>query len=757
MFRVSVTELCDFTAKQGDLDARFRPAPTSQEGMAGHLKLAARRRGGYEREIALRSLHGVLEIHGRADSYCAATNELEEFKTHRGKVERIAPNRRTLHWAQLKFYGYQLCLARELEDIQLTLVYFDIDRELETPFSESFTRDELGEFHAQHCAIFEAWALKQMAHRQALTQAISRLQFPFENFHDGQRRLAEGVFRASRQRQHLMAQAPTGIGKSVGTLFPAAKALGAGHLDRIFYLTAKTSGRRQALDAMASLKVDGKVLPARVLELVALEKSCELPDKACHGASCPLARGFYDRLPAAREAATRVPELDRGRLRSIALEHEICPYFLSQELARWADVVVGDYNYYFDQNALLLDLTVVNDWRVGVLVDEAHNLLERGRGMYTAALDRRHLGIAISHAPAGLKAVLRRIDVAWEAVTRDQEPSYMAYPGPPKSLVGTLQKAVSAMTKHFADHRIEDFPDLQQFYFDSLNFLGREEEFDDHSLFDVEFPEGAPSSASVLCIRNVVPAPFIGRRIRSASTVAAFSATLSPAAFYQEMLGFPAATSHLDVPSPFHPDQLKVHLVSRISTRYRHRARSVRPIADLIGQQMRREPGNYLAFFSSYAYQDQVAAAVKMRFPDIPIWSQTAGMSEAQRQEFLEQFRGDGRGVGFAVLGGVFSEGVDLPGDRLIGTFIATLGLPQVNPVNEEMRGRMEALCGAGFDYIYLYPGLQKVTQAAGRVVRSTSDRGSAFLIDDRFERPDVQKLLPTWWKLQGGVKADLR
>ncbi|HEY1051609.1 MAG TPA: hypothetical protein VGE39_17675, partial [Prosthecobacter sp.] len=204
MFRVSVTELCEFTAKEGDLDARFRPAPSPQEGMAGHLKLWARRGKEYEREIALRSSYGDLEIHGRADSYCSANNELEEFKTHRGKVERIAANRRALHWAQLKLYGYQLCLARGLQNIQLTLVYFDIDREVETPFSESYTFDQLSDFYVQHCQVFEVWAQKQMEHRKALASAISDLQFPFEGFHSGQRQLAEQVYRVSRQRNHLL-------------------------------------------------------------------------------------------------------------------------------------------------------------------------------------------------------------------------------------------------------------------------------------------------------------------------------------------------------------------------------------------------------------------------------------------------------------------------------------------------------------------------------------------------------------------------
>jgi DNA excision repair protein ERCC-2 len=285
---------------------------------------------------------------------------------------------------------------------------------------------------------------------------------------------------------------------------------------------------------------------------------------------------------------------------------------------------------------------------------------------------------------------------------------------------------------------------LQRFYFDALHFTKLAESFGEHSLFDVTARDGG----AALCIRNIVPAHFLKSRFAAAHSAALFSATLSPWNYYGDALGMPASTGWIDVESPFEAHQLAVHVVDRISTRFQHRAQSAAPIAELIAQQYGAAPGNYLAFFSSFDYLEQVAAQFAQAYPDIPAWRQPRRMQEGERDAFLARFTLDGCGIGFAVLGGAFGEGIDLPGKRLVGAFIATLGLPQMNPVNEQIRQRMQAIFGAGYDYTYLYPGIQKVVQAAGRVIRSRSDRGVVYLIDDRFAQPAVQELLPRWWKL---------
>jgi DNA excision repair protein ERCC-2 len=755
-YSISVRELCEFTAKTGDLDLRFTPAPTSAEGIAGHAIVTGRRGRSYRRELALEARYKTLHLRGRADGYDAGARLLEEIKTYRGDFARIPDNHRALHWAQLKLYGALLCMDQDLADVRLQLVYFNVDEEDETTLTESHDAASLRAFFEQQCEAFIAWADAQLAHRRARDIALTDAAFPHPDFHAGQRRLAEAVFRAARDGHDLLVQAPTGIGKSIGTVFPALKAVAHRHLDKLFFLTAKTPGRKLALDAIAALKTKNEALPLRALELVARDKACEHPDKACHGESCPLAQGFYDRLPAARAAAIALDRtLDQATVREAALQHGVCPYYLSQDLTRWADVIVGDYNYYFDQSALLHGLTQINDWRVGVLVDEAHNLVDRGRAMYSAELDQRQLAALKKIAPPAVRKALDRVARAWNRTTRDQEQAYQSYPLPPGAFIETLRKASADIGEYFTANAATVFPELQRFYFDALNFIGLADEFGDHSIFDIQLlpsrsARTTTTPLSVLCLRNLVPAPFLARRLTSAATTVAFSATLNPPGYYRDLLGFSDQnTRWVDVPSPFTAEQLHVEIAEHISTRYTHRTRSLKPIAELMARQYRDAPGNYLAFFSSYDYLQQAADTFAKAHPDIPMWTQNPRMTEADRSAFLERFTEDGQGIGFAVLGGAFAEGIDLPGKRLIGAFVATLGLPQFNPVNEAMRQRLEQLFGegAGYDYAYLYPGIQKVVQAAGRVIRGKGDRGVVYLIDDRFASAQVRQLLPMWWQ----------
>ena len=749
-YAVAVRALCEFTAKEGDLDLRFTPAPTAAEGVAGHSTVVSRRGAGYIAELPLTGDFPGLRVSGRADGYDPAQNLLEEIKTHRGDVARIPHNHRLLHWAQVKVYGWLLCAAQALERIDLAVVYFNVITQKETVFRESFTAEELRVFFELQCSRFVAWAEQESAHRIERDASLERLRFPYPSFRQGQRQLAEAVYRAARDGRDLLAQATTGIGKTLATLFPQLKAFPGQQLDRLFFLTAKTPGRRLALDALASLRQQEDDMPLRVLEHVARDKACEHPDKVCHGESCPLAKGFYDRLPAARRAALQQRWLTHETLREIALTHQVCPYYLSQELCRWADVVVGDYNYYFDINALLHGLTQLNDWRVTLLVDEAHNLIDRARGMYSAELDQAEFNAMRKLAPAKLKAALDRVHRHWNQLHRDQEEPYQIQPALPDLLIIALQKAVGAITDHLTDQPEGNQAALLRFYLDAMLFCRLAEAYGPHSLFDITLQQPiGPRGLSTLCLRNIVPAPFLAPRFAAAHSSTLFSATLSPGHYHADLLGLPQGSQWLDVESPFHAEQLKVQALSNLSTRYQHRAASLAPITRLMARQFHAQPGNYLAFFSSYAYLQQAMEHFQAEHPDIPLWAQSRSMDERERQAFLERFHSDGRGIGFAVLGGAFGEGIDLPGRRLIGAFIATLGLPQINPVNEEMKARMQQMFGNGYDYTYLYPGLQKVVQAAGRVIRTTQDEGVVYLLDDRFTRAEVRQLLPAWWRVE--------
>lgn len=776
-YTVAVRELCEFTAKQGDLDLRFTPAPTALEGMAGHAVAASRRGAGYEAEVTLSGNYLDLHVRGRADGFDPSQARVDEVKTFKGRLDRQPASHRALHWAQARVYGWLLCQARQLEHIDVALVYFDVGSHEETVFTERHTAQALRAHFETLCERFRGWAAQEVAHRKARDAALGALAFPFGGFRAGQRPLAEAVYRATTSGRCLLAQAPTGIGKTAGTLFPALRAAPGAGVDRLFFLAAKTSGRQVALDALARLRAgiptatatpgtpgaapDG--LPLRVLELVARDKACEHPDKACHGQSCPLAQGFYDRLPAARAQALAPAGaagvvLDQARVRSAALQHSVCPYYLSQELARWSDVVVGDYNYYFDMGALLHGLAQANQWRVALLVDEAHNLVERGRRMYTAELLPQSLHQARKSATAAtvapVKKALDRVRRAWVALDKAHPAAYTVHEGFPDKLLGAVQQCAGTLGEHFADHPDQRDAPLQAFYFEALQVMRLAETLQAHSMVDISRPSaggaGAAASpgSSVVCVRNVVPAPFLGPRLEAAHASTLFSATLQPMDYYTDLLGLPGNHVRVDVESPFQAAQLQVHVARRISTRYADRAASAGPIAQLMARQFAQQPGNYLAFFSSYDYLQQVAAVFGQCHPEVPHWCQSRRMQEAEQRAFLNRFTEGGQGIGFAVLGGAFAEGIDLPGRRLIGAFLSTLGLPQVNPVNEQIRQRMQQLFGSGYDYTYLYPGLQKVVQAAGRVIRTPEDEGVVHLIDDRYGRAQVRQLLPAWWAL---------
>jgi Rad3-related DNA helicase len=751
-YRISVRALCEFTAKVGDLDLRFTPSPSALEGIQGHLRVTAGRAASYEREVSLSLDFEDLQVRGRADGYDPSANCLEEIKTHRGDLSRQPDNHRQLHWAQARLYGWMLCEQRQLAQVELALVYLDVDSDRQTRFEQTWQAADLRDYFERLCGQFLGWARQELLRTEVRNGGLQALAFPHGSFRSGQRQLAETVYKAVSTGRCLMAQATTGIGKTLGTLFPMLKAMVPQQLDKIFFLTAKTPGRQLALDALRQVHRAQPDLPLRVLELVARDKACEHPDKACHGDACPLAKGFYDRLPAARAMAAQAPLLDRASLRDIALAHDVCPYYLSQEMARWVDVVVGDYNYYFDQSALLFGLAQEHQWRLAVLVDEAHNLVERGRQMYSASLDQRNLQTLRKQAPAVLKNVLQRLNREWNTLHKEQVAVYQAYATAPTLLLLALQRCVAKIGDLLNEQPEGLAPELMDFYFTALQFTKVAELFDDGYVFDISLQQGPrQSSHSRLCLRNAIPARLLGPRLAAARSCVLFSATLSPRHYFADLLGMPADAAWIDVQSPFSAEQLEVQLAAHISTRYSHRQASLVPIAELIARQYAQRPGNYLAFFSSFDYLQQVAALVAERYPHLTLWLQERQMDESRREAFIARFQSGGQGIGFAVLGGAFGEGIDLPGSRLIGAFVATLGLAQVNPVNEQLKQRLQLRFGAGYDYTYLYPGLQKVVQAAGRVIRGVQDQGVVVLIDDRFAEAKVQALLPRWWPVPIG------
>lgn len=749
---VSVKTLAEFAAKSGSLDRRFTPSPTAQEGIAGHQEVVLRRPPHYQKEMSLTIQYEGLLIRGRADGYDSEAHCLEEIKTFYGDFEKLPDNHRQLHWAQARLYGWMYCRQHQRNGITLALIYFDLHNQREYRVEEHFTLPELVAYGEDLAEVYWQWQQQINARQQQLSQWIDELAFPYGSFRSAQRQMAESVYKAAATGRVLLAEAPTGTGKTLASIFPAIKAFNKTPVDKIFYLTAKTTGKQLALENLQLIASDGIDTPLRVLELTAQEKICLEPDKRCTGDSCPFARNFYDKLQQARQAAYTTPLLTRQTLTQLAHTHEICPYYLGMEMSRWVDILVADFNYYFDTSALLQGLTRELNWHPYLLVDECHNLVERARQMYSAELDRSVLLAAKRLAPKPIKTSLERVNRLWLATIKTLDFSETALTllnaSPEKlnlALTGFTNDYIDFLQRH-PDHPVQHTA-VQEFFFAALNYLEKLELVDEDYCIDMQRPQ---PKQEVLTLRNLIPARPLAARLAQAHSACFFSATLRPAYFYQQMLGLPDDTVYLQVPSPFASQQLQVKVARHISTRYRDRSTAIGPLCDIIEQQVTAATGNYLAFFSSYEFLQQVERELQQRLSsaNITVITQSRRMSEQDREAFIERFTHEQNLLGLAVLGGAFSEGVDLPGDALKGAFIATLGLPQINPVTEHLRQRLQQVFQQGYHFAYLYPGIQKVVQAAGRVIRTQEDTGYLWLLDDRFAQHEVRQLLPEWWEI---------
>lgn len=749
---VSVKTLAEFAAKSGSLDRRFTPSPTAQEGIAGHQEVVLRRPPHYQKEMSLTIQYEGLLIRGRADGYDSEAHCLEEIKTFYGDFEKLPDNHRQLHWAQARLYGWMYCRQHQRNGITLALIYFDLHNQREYRVEEHFTLPELVAYGEDLAEVYWQWQQQINARQQQLSQWIDELAFPYGSFRSAQRQMAESVYKAAATGRVLLAEAPTGTGKTLASIFPAIKAFNKTPVDKIFYLTAKTTGKQLALENLQLIASDGIDTPLRVLELTAQEKICLEPDKRCTGDSCPFARNFYDKLQHARQAAYTTPLLTRQTLTQLAHNHEICPYYLGMEMSRWVDILVADFNYYFDTSALLQGLTRELNWHPYLLVDECHNLVERARQMYSAELDRSVLLAAKRLAPKPIKTSLERVNRLWLATIKTLDFSETALTllnaSPEKlnlALTGFTNDYIDFLQRH-PDHPVQHTA-VQEFFFAALNYLEKLELVDEDYCIDMQRPQ---PKQEVLTLRNLIPARPLAARLAQAHSACFFSATLRPAYFYQQMLGLPDDTVYLQVPSPFASQQLQVKVARHISTRYRDRSTAIGPLCDIIEQQVTAATGNYLAFFSSYEFLQQIERELQQRLSsaNITVITQSRRMSEQDREAFIERFTHEQNLLGLAVLGGAFGEGVDLPGDALKGAFIATLGLPQINPVTEHLRQRLQQVFQQGYHFAYLYPGIQKVVQAAGRVIRTQEDTGYLWLLDDRFAQHEVRQLLPEWWEI---------
>lgn len=760
-YTVSVGNLVERVLRSGDINFRFGRKGSAVEGMKGHRRIQRTRPNGYLSEVTIKGViereEFRLEIGGRIDGIFADADPLiiEEIKTLRSSPLELDEVNRQLHWGQVKVYAYLYAVQNELERIVLQLCYLNLEDGEITELQQSCCLPELEFFYQQVAGSYVEWLKTIFRWKVRRNAAISALKFPYEEYRDGQRQLAVNAYRTMVSGSQLYVQAPTGIGKTMATLFPAIKALGEGHHDQVFYLTAKTVGRTVAEKALNELGDRG--LQFKSISLTAKDKICFNPGMPCDPDHCIYARGYYDLIKKAVEETLASDDcLTREVIEARAEHYQICPFEFSLDLALWADCIICDYNYVFDPTVHLRRFFDEGGGKYTFLIDEAHNLVDRGREMFSAVLHKDRVMTLKKTVRSALPSVskkLEKVNRAFLIMRKEgqeslQEVGHLVSERPPDNLIKALKEFCQLAEAWLAENETTSFhEELLQFYFDSLRFIRTAELFDDHFVSLLQ-PVGHKKKASLkIRLYCVNPARLLREGLERSKSMVLFSATLTPGNYFRTLLGTTEDARLIKLPSPFPSENLGVYVVRRISTTYRHRKTSYAQVVEVIEKVIKSTRGNYLVYFPSYRYLEEVVLRFTQRFPEIETLIQTPQMSEQARQEFLHQLQPDQPTtlVGFAVMGGIFGEGIDLEGQRLIGVVIVGVGLPQLGIENDLIMDHF-ADSGQSFEYAYQYPGMNRVLQTAGRVIRSKQDRGIICLIDERFAHSRYRKLYPDEW-----------
>ena len=750
-FKVSVRDLVAFCHRRGDIDHRYTPSPTAEQGMEGHQRIYRRRPDSYLREYPVQYLHRQgdiqLSLSGRADGFDPDLALVEEIKTCRVAAANIPPAVTRLHLAQGRIYAALIAREQALESVQVQLTWLNVDTDEESPVVQRYDRAELQSFLEQTLAEFSDWLQQLAERRKARQQSLEDLAFPHGTFRRGQREVAELAYKCIDQGGQLMLEAPTGIGKTAAVLYPALKALGSGKHEALVFVTSRTVGRLAAENCLQQMTQQGLI--ASCLSLTAKESICFSPGKACHGDDCRFARGYYDRLAAALSDALATGLLRREDVESIAHRHQVCPYQLAQDLLPWVDLLVADIHYVYSLTAGVGSLMQQDQRRWTVLLDEAHNLPERARSMYSARLDKAELMRVKRSTSRPVKRALDKVNRAMLALQKEDWPEEDYRLEMPRPLVNALGDVVAVVARAMADDPrfVPANPELMNFFFALLQWLRVAEHWGDE--YRMHLQRGGGSQGLSLGLTCLDPSRLLARCQSRAHAVIAFSATLSPQPWMRQLTGLGESTVCRRLSSPFDSRQLQVELETGIDTRYRQREASAVALAQRIGRFLAALNGNCIVYFPSYRYLESILALIKEDQDFLEhrhLWQQSPEQDQAQRESLFQLLREKANVAAFCILGGVFSEGVDLPGDLLSAVVIVGVGLPQVGSERECLRQWYQQAYGAGFEYAYLYPAMQKVDQALGRVVRTETDEGRALLIDSRYGWPSYRQLLPSWW-----------
>lgn len=772
---LSVRELCERAHKSGSLDMG-RPRRITEklrDGAALHRELQKKEGPGYEAEVTLcntTTCHGITyTVEGRADGVIHEGTRwiVEEIKTTDGG--RLSGERRTDAYSQLRCYAFFLTEAKELSEITLRLRVVDRKTGREEKTDHVAKREDLCLFYLSLLTRIEPFAKLEVLRREELIPSVTGVSFPYPNPREGQSELAEAVFRTIRRRKTLFAQAPTGIGKTMATLYPAVKALGEGLCDRVFYLTAKQNVRREAYAAAGKLFACGARLRTVILyakeQMCLCEEGCRTGNLShCNPRDCAYARGYFDRADGAvLELLSRQNGFPRSILMEVARKYRVCPYELSLDLSEQCEIIICDYNYVFDP-LVYLRRYFDEDGERGryvFLIDEAHNLPDRARDMFSAKLEcgdfeALYAKVNATEEPeletmlGGFIMTMRRLSkLCTENRNKSgdgSENGYYLNHAPLENFAAEAAKfreKAEAFLKAQPEH--PKAAELYRLCTDVRKYLLLHEYFDERFLTYLQLLGGA-FTVQIYCLD---PSGVLKSALGRATAAVLFSATLTPPDYFADLCGCSGNAETLELPSPYPPENLCVTVVPGVDTTMENRAKSYRKVAVLIAAAVSAKAGNYIVFFPSYDYLNEVRKRFAEKYPRVECIVQQKNMNPRERDEFLASFKEDDGHlrIGFCVLGGGFSEGVDLPGKRLIGVIVIGVGLPGLSNERNFLRDYFEKKREHGYEYAYTYPGMNRVLQAAGRVIRTEKDRGVLVLIDSRYAAEPYLHLYPEHWR----------
>lgn len=751
--RVSIRNLIEFILRSGDIDNSFMSMSRALEGTKAHQKVQKSYGSEYKKEVTLK--HSIdyedfiIQLEGRADGIIESPEEviIDEIKSTTRDLEEIEEDYNELHWAQGKAYGYIYCYQNNLDRISIQLTYFNLETELTKIFKKEFSFKELEEFFIPIVDKYIDWARISFYWTEIRSKSIKSLNFPFESYRKGQRELAVAVYKTIKEGKKLYAQAPTGIGKTISTLFPSIKSMGEGLTSKIFYLTAKTITREVPIASMELMRKLG--LRAKTLVITAKEKICLNDEVKCNPRDCKFAKGHYDRVnDAIMDMFENEDLVTREVVISYALKYNVCPFEFLLDFSLWADVVICDYNYVFDPQVYLKRFFENPKEDYVFLVDEAHNLVDRSREMFSAEINKRSLldikNIFKEDYPNIYKAI-NKVNSIINKIKKDckldgeyyQREEIIDLYYPIKRLITNLEPWLVEEKKH------DDYEKVLDLYFSLTSFIKISDLYDSHYVTYIK-EEDNDIIIKLYCVDS---SHLLKEALIRGRSSIFFSATLTPMAYHMALLAGDKEDYNICLPSPFPRENLCLLVASNISTRYKDRETTYLDVVNYIENFVSAKKGNYFVFFPSYVYMKNVYELLLERNKDLNIMIQESNMTELEREKFLHSFELEDDIIAFAVMGGIFSEGIDLVGDKLIGAVIIGVGLPQICFERDIIKDYFEHHLGEGFEYAYVYPGINKVLQAAGRVIRTPEDRGAVLLIDDRYGTSKYKLLFPREWQ----------